>query len=943
MESKHKKILLIPMIVLIIITLIAIVNVILHSTANADTNSGLCPNCKVQMEGPATPKSSSMCWSIVCQKCGYKKDRDHDYGEKYDSASSTGHRMLKTCKTCNKTITEMQGHNYKEMTCQTPAQCRECGYTAGSVAPHAYTNGKCKWCGKLQSTSSNSNDDTEENNPKKENSTVCNHVWKYTSISGQAKHKKTCTKCKISAVTESCKFTDNIISNGNSKTHTKVCDLCHGGTVEKCSPGVGSKQTKKPTCTTEGEATVICSICKGSWIEKIAKVAHTYKDGVCTKCGRSECTHKNADGTSAYKVHGYGPTAGNYQTHEVAILCTICGNSTTSGRENHTFEVDMYNGKFACSKCGIVCPHNSEAQVDVNIIKEPTCKEAGQKRQQCTICKFYQIVEIPKLSKHEYVTKRTSATCTKDGSVSVECKYCGEKDYSKSYTIDALGHDFSVRTSKYTRSAVTHSRVYKCTRCNETESRDSEDHDLISARDNKDNTHTGRSRICNYTITQPHIGGTHKNGGKCTECGAQYQNHSQETSVFKYNITSTGHTPVYKCTYTRCFETYTGRTENHKITTWKNNGNGTHSGTCTACKYTVTSSHTFVNGKCTGCGLKQSTTPEVCNHNYVMQKDATGHWKQCTKCGVEESGSRASHNVTSWNNVGNGTHSGVCTVCKYTVSANHTFINGKCKDCGLKETTTPEVCKHNYVMQNDEKSHWKKCTICQEETIRSAHNMTKWSDVGDGNHKRKCTECNYEETKAHTYSNGECTACGAKQTITPENCTHNYEIKSDETSHWEKCTICNKETAKSAHNITTWTDKKDGNHEGTCTVCKKTITEAHTNGTSGKCTKCSYDGTSNGNNNSGNNNDNNNSNNGNDNNNGNNNSGNNSNNNGNNGSNNNSGNNSNNSNNTGTNGKDNTTANGRLPQTGVNNAIIGTLITLGLGTTVFSAVKMKRI
>ena len=204
--------------------------------------------------------------------------------------------------------------------------------------------------------------------------------------------------------------------------------------------------------------------------------------------------------------------------------------------------------------------------------------------------------------------------------------------------------------------------------------------------------------------------------------------------------------------------------------------------------------------------------------------------------------------------------------------------------------------------------------------------------MGDGKHKGICTECNYEVKKAHTYSNGECSSCGAKEpTTTPENCTHNYEIKSDETSHWEKCTICNKETVKSAHNITTWTDKKDGNHEGTCTVCKKTITEAHTNGTSGKCTKCSYDGTSNGNNNSGNNNDNNNSNNGNDNNNGNN------------GSNNNSGNNSNNSNNTGTNGKDNTTANGRLPQTGVNNAIIGTLITLGLGTTVFSAVKMKRI
>ena len=102
-------------------------------------------------------------------------------------------------------------------------------------------------------------------------------------------------------------------------------------------------------------------------------------------------------------------------------------------------------------------------------------------------------------------------------------------------------------------------------------------------------------------------------------------------------------------------------------------------------------------------------------------------------------------------------------------------------------------------------------------------------------------------------------------------------------------------------------------------MCKKTITEAHTNGTSGKCTKCSYDGTSSGNN-----------------------SGNGNNNNSNNGNNNNGGNNSNNGNNSGTNGKDNTTANGKIPQTGTTPIFI-TIATITVCIAGFAVYKMKKL
>ena len=813
MELKHKKILLIPMIVLIIITLIAIVNVILHSTANADTNS------------------------------------------------------------------------------------------------------------------------------------TCNHVWKYSSITGEGKHKKTCEKCKISAVTEGCKYTDNIVQNGNSKTHTKVCDLCHGGLVQKCSPGAGTKRTKVPTCTTEGEVKVVCSICNGSWTEKIAKLDHTYVDGKCTKCGKNECTHKKEDGTSAYRVNGYGRTKGNYNTHEISIVCTICGDSKAKGRENHTFTFNMEDEKFECSKCRIVCPHDTF--VDTDITKEATCKEDGQKRQQCTICKFYQLVPIPKISKHEYITKRVSATCTRDGSVTVECKYCGEKDSSRSYTIDALGHDYTRETSNYEKTPSRHARIYKCSRCNDTATKGSEEHIIVNGKDNGNGTHTGRCKICNYNVKQQnHEGGKHSNGGKCEICDAKYQNHSQMKEAFIYNKSATQHTPVYKCAYSGCTETYTGKAENHNKVNIKDNGDGTHSWNCSVCEYKTKENHTYQNGICTVCNARKREPLEH-THLYIMKFDANNHWYECTSCGATAENSKEAHKVITWKDNGDGTHKGNCEKCNYELKGTHTYENGSCTACKAKEKKP--VCSHDYQMNSDGNKHWKQCAKCRDIDTSSIenHKVSTWKDNGDGTHKGNCEKCNYELKGTHTYENGSCTACKAKEKKPV--CSHDYQMNSDGNKHWKQCTKCRDIDTSSIenHKTSTWKDNGDGTHKGNCTVCGKSMSEAHTKGTTGKCEKCSYDGTSSINNgNSGNNNSNNGNNNngnssgnnsGNNNNNTNNNNGNNSNNNSN--GNNNNGNNSNKGNGLG----DKTTATGKLPQTGVNNTVILTLITLGLGTTVFSVNKMKKI
>ena len=964
----------------------------------------------------------------ICGRCGKVTNKEivnHNWSS-WEQRGIQGHQ--KKCEDCGKTVLEAHDYNTTRVTCSTQPVCKICKYklNVGTDTSNAHVdednNGKCDLCGATIKSGTDINDPATCSHPSSkvkaatctsnEYCTACQTYIKGTAL-GHNWQAATCTKAKTCS---RCSATEGepkkhsytsyekygfSTTNGGSGMHYKICGVCGIKELVNCSKSKKSRE-QEPTCVKKGKWKYTCNVCDAYWYAPIPAMGHSYDSkGKCTRTGctatkDTTCTH------GSYTDH-YDYTDDNTCTK--TRTCNKCGEITitTGSHIGGTHE-----NKGECSNCHKIYQDHNRTD---GIHKGWQVTENGHR----------QILNC-------YACDKTGGTGTY---ITDEMDHAGGT-HANGGTCVACGEQYQEHDELVDYELVNSTQHRKITECScgeRTITNELSSHSynkIATLRDNGDGTHSVRCKDClsyakteahtysegtcttkpkckcgaELDVTPSHIGGNHTNGGKCTKCATVYQNHGQTSKASYYLKTSSTHIPIYACTYANCTSTYkgvetahtiatytnngdgthsgtcticqytvsanhtfvngectvckakqsttpeecqhiyamqkdetghwkkctkcgveeSGSRANHKVTLWNNIGNGKHSGKCTVCQYTVSANHTFVNGECTVCKAKQSTTPEECQHTYAMQKDETGHWKKCTKCGVEESGSRTAHSVTSWNDIGNGKHSGNCTVCQYTVSANHTFVNGECTVCKAKQSTTPEECNHNYVIQKDENSHWEKCTICQNETIKSAHNITKWTDMGDGKHKGICTECNYEVKKAHTYSNGKCSSCGAKEpTTTPENCTHNYEIKSDETGHWEKCTKCQKETVKSAHNITTWTDKKDGNHEGICTVCKKTITEAHTNGTSGKCTKCSYDGTSSGNN-----------------------SGNGNNNNSNNGNNNNGGNNSNNGNNSGTNGKDNTTANGKIPQTGTTPIFI-TIATTTAGIAGFAVYKMKKL
>ena len=116
------------------------------------------------------------------------------------------------------------------------------------------------------------------------------------------------------------------------------------------------------------------------------------------------------------------------------------------------------------------------------------------------------------------------------------------------------------------------------------------------------------------------------------------------------------------------------------MTTWKDNGDGTHSKTCTKCGYKMTEKHNYNDdGKCPDCDATKPSTE--CEHNWKQKDDETNHWKECTKCG--EIKDKAKHTVKEWKDKGDGTHTGKCTECNREITEKHEKgTDGKCTKCG---------------------------------------------------------------------------------------------------------------------------------------------------------------------------------------------------------------------------------------------------------------------
>ena len=366
----------------------------------------------------------------------------------------------------------------------------------------------------------------------------------------------------------------------------------------------------------------------------------------------------------------------------------------------------------------------------------------------------------------------------------------------------------------------------ECNDCQEEIPNTRENHNITNYISNGDETHSGTCTKCQYKLTEACT----YDGNTCTKCGATKPN----TGCVHNYITQYNETEHWEyCT--KCKTELEGSRKKHTFGTPTSNGNGTHTKKCTGCPYSKIENCTYVNGKCSECGANKPDTE--CTHTYKQRYNGVQHYEECTKCGAEKPGSRQNHTYGVATSNENGTHSKKCTGCPYIRTEYCSYVNGKCSECGAEKPDTE--CTHNYEIKYNEIEHWEECTKCGAEKSGSRQNHTYGTATGNGNgtHSRKCIVCPHIKTeKCNCSIGGLCSICGDKEYI--EDCEHSYEIKYNETEHWEECTKCGAEKPESRVIHTGKIgDNGNGTHTEKCTGCSYSKTENCTY-ENGKCSEC---------------------------------------------------------------------------------------------------------
>ena len=139
----------------------------------------------------------------------------------------------------------------------------------------------------------------------------------------------------------------------------------------------------------------------------------------------------------------------------------------------------------------------------------------------------------------------------------------------------------------------------------------------------------------------------------------------------------------------------------------------------------------------------------------------------------------------------------------------HTYGNYT-DDKDGKHSATCSKCGEKYTEAHTYKDG--ACSVCSaKENVETKceHTYGNYTDNGDGKHSATCSKCGEKHTEDHTYKDGACSVCGAKENVETK-CEHTYG---------------------------NYTDNGDGKHSATCSKCGEKHTEDHTY-KDGVCSAC---------------------------------------------------------------------------------------------------------
>jgi len=499
-------------------------------------------------------------------------------------------------------------------------------------------------------------------------------------------------------------------------------------------------------------------------------------EGICKKCNEKYQTHSKTSTVSSYTktdtkhtpeykcsysgcTSTFPGTAANHSgaTHANGGKCTTCQqgyqkHSKSTTISNYIKKETQHTPVYACSYGGCTSTYNGTAENHEGATHEnggkcTTCEQVYQVHSQSTTVSSYTKTETQHIPVYE--CSYSGCTSTYDGTAENHGGATHENG-GKCTTCEQVyqTHGKSTTISKYETTEATHTPIYKCSysECTSTYDGTAENHEVAKWTDNTNGTHSGECIKCKYGLTKEH----NYESGKCKDCGvtepAQKCNHSYTKKNDEKNHWE-------ECS--KCKEIKSGSLENHKYSKYTNNGNGTHSATCTVCNYKLTKEHNYKNGECIDCNATEPT--QNCEHSYTKKNDAKNHWEECSKCKEIKSGTLGKHIFSKYIDNKNGTHTATCTVCGYKLTEKHESSES-CEDCKGKQEDNK--CDHTYIMQNDKSNHWAECSKCKEIKAGSTENHIygKYIDNKDGTHTATCEKCGYQLTEKHNTDEG-CNDC----------------------------------------------------------------------------------------------------------------------------------------------------------------------------------------
>ncbi len=449
-----------------------------------------------------------------------------------------------------------------------------------------------------------------------------------------------------------------------SGDHYRICQNGCGAEEHAAHEWEDGFVNKPATCTEAGEMVYVCGVCQQGRTEEIPATGHSFTnyvsngDATCLADGTKTAACDNGCGTTATVTdagtklphdfsgdvvdcgeyghmygcvngecgkYGYNGVEGAYEAHnyegtdcEEVDHCTVCNHEKAAGEHVWGPWTDNGDGTHTrvCTACGEGTESGEHTWNNGVVTTEPTCEEKGEMTYTCTLCGATKTEEIDPTD-HSY----GQWTSDGDETHSRECAACGDVE-----TEDHVWTDWTHDDDE------THSRT--CTVCGETQK---VEHVWDDGVETKPATCITPGEIlitctvCNHQVTSEipatgkHVFDENSLWVDCGEEGHARQCSGDESCTA---IEETRQPHVYEGT--NCDEVdyctvcdHEKAAGSHAWGEWTDNGDGTHTRTCTiaGCDGVETKAHTYgdwtaLNDNqhtrtCSDCGAVETVA-----HNY---------------------------------------------------------------------------------------------------------------------------------------------------------------------------------------------------------------------------------------------------------------------------------------------------------------------------------------